>query len=240
MRGRARSRSTGDIGSRHVFAARPVPRLYVHVQLRDAQVGGRRAPPAGCRRSSWRTSGRKPPAEQERVQGHLNAMAMRLGELQARVLRLDGLGERLAKTAGLKPQELPSFQAGTTPGRGGAASSLPSRNLSVPEFSDLLEKLARQIDARTDQFGGARGAADAGFGQPQVPAVANIRSTTAGIRRTSATGSIRSPASSRCTKESISRLRRARRSSPRRAARSSSRTGIPSMVKWSRSITATA
>ncbi len=89
---------------------------------------------------------------EERVQGHLNAMALRLGELQARVLRLDGLGERLAKSAGLKPQELPSFQAGTTPGRGGAVSSLPSRNLSVPEFSDLVEKLARQIEERTDQM----------------------------------------------------------------------------------------
>ena len=53
---------------------------------------------------------------QERVQGHLNAMAMRLGELQARVMRLDGLGERLAKTAGLKPQELPSMPTGARPG----------------------------------------------------------------------------------------------------------------------------
>jgi len=40
---------------------------------------------------------------QEKVQGHLNAMAVRLGELQAQMMRLDGLGERLAKVAGLKP-----------------------------------------------------------------------------------------------------------------------------------------
>ncbi len=89
---------------------------------------------------------------QERVQGHLNAMALRLGELQARVMRLDGLGERLAKSAGLKPQELPSMPAGAAPGRGGAESSLPSRNLSVQEFSDLVEKLARQVDERSDQM----------------------------------------------------------------------------------------
>jgi len=88
----------------------------------------------------------------ERVQGHLNAMALRLGELQARMLRLDGLGERLAKTAGLKPQELPSLQPGTPPGRGGAPSSLPSRNLSVQEFADLVDLLARQVDARSDQL----------------------------------------------------------------------------------------
>jgi murein DD-endopeptidase MepM/ murein hydrolase activator NlpD len=89
---------------------------------------------------------------QERVQGHLNAMALRLGELQARMMRLDGLGERLAKSAGLKPQEMPLLQPGTSPGRGGAESSLPSRNLSVQEFSDLVEKLARQVDDRSDQM----------------------------------------------------------------------------------------
>jgi len=49
---------------------------------------------------------------QEKVQGHLNTMAVRLGELQAQVLRLDGLGERLARIAGLKPQELPSLTPG--------------------------------------------------------------------------------------------------------------------------------
>jgi murein DD-endopeptidase MepM/ murein hydrolase activator NlpD len=89
---------------------------------------------------------------QERVHGHLNAMAMRLGELQAQMLRLDGLGERLAKTAGLKPQELPSLQPGTIPGRGGPVSSLPSRDLSVTEFADLLAQLSRQVETRTDQL----------------------------------------------------------------------------------------
>jgi murein DD-endopeptidase MepM/ murein hydrolase activator NlpD len=88
----------------------------------------------------------------ERVQGHLNAMALKVGELQARVLRLDGLGERLAKSAGLKPQELPTLPAGAAPGRGGAVSSLPSRNMSVGEFSDLVEKLSLQVDQRSDQM----------------------------------------------------------------------------------------
>jgi murein DD-endopeptidase MepM/ murein hydrolase activator NlpD len=89
---------------------------------------------------------------QERVQGHLNTMAMRLGELQAQLLRLDGLGERLAKSAGLKPQELPTLPAGKAPGRGGAESSLPSRNLSVPEFESLLATLGRQVEQREDQL----------------------------------------------------------------------------------------
>jgi murein DD-endopeptidase MepM/ murein hydrolase activator NlpD len=90
---------------------------------------------------------------QEMIQGHLNAMALRLGDLQAQMMRLDGLGERLAKIAGLKPQELQSLQLGSPPARGGAASSLPSRNFTVSEFADLLSKLGHQVDERSDQLG---------------------------------------------------------------------------------------
>jgi murein DD-endopeptidase MepM/ murein hydrolase activator NlpD len=89
----------------------------------------------------------------EKVQGHLNAMAVRLGELQAQMMRLDGLGERLARVAGLKPQELPSFQPGQVPGAGGPVSSLPARNLSVQELTALVAKLARDVETRSDQLG---------------------------------------------------------------------------------------
>lgn len=89
---------------------------------------------------------------QEAVQGHLNAMAVKLGDLQAQLLRLDGLGERLAKMAGLKPQELPPpLEPGKAPGRGGAAPTL-SRDLSVEEFSGLLGELSQQIEQRSDQL----------------------------------------------------------------------------------------
>jgi hypothetical protein len=78
---------------------------------------------------------------------------MRLGELQAQVARLDGLGERLAGTAGLKPSDLPGLAPGSVPGRGGAPSTRPARDLSMREFSRLLEELTRQVDARADQYG---------------------------------------------------------------------------------------
>ena len=91
---------------------------------------------------------------QEIVQGHLNAMALRLGDLQAQMMRLDGLGERLAKLAGLNPQELQPLPPGKAPGRGGAESTtVPSRNFTVNEFGELLGKLARQVDERSDQLG---------------------------------------------------------------------------------------
>ena len=90
---------------------------------------------------------------QQLVAAHLNAMALRLGELQARLMWLDGLGEHLAKVAGLNLQELPSLQSGQVPGRGGAESSLPSRSFSVDEFSILLAKLGQQLEERSDQLG---------------------------------------------------------------------------------------
>jgi murein DD-endopeptidase MepM/ murein hydrolase activator NlpD len=89
---------------------------------------------------------------QAMVQGHLNPMAVRLGELQARMLRLDGLGVRFAKLAGLKPQELPSLRSGEAPGRDGAESSVPSQPISVAEFTEMLGKLTRQVEEGSDRL----------------------------------------------------------------------------------------
>jgi len=90
---------------------------------------------------------------QEVIQGHLSAMAVKLGELQAQMLRIDGLGARLAKLAGLKPQELTAApQDSSNAGRGGPAPTM-TRELSVGEFSALLAQLSRQVNERSDQLG---------------------------------------------------------------------------------------
>jgi murein DD-endopeptidase MepM/ murein hydrolase activator NlpD len=87
----------------------------------------------------------------EFVQQNLNAMAVRVGEMQAQLTRLDALGERLSTLAGFKPQE---FRFGEAPGLGGAQStSLPAYDLSMQEFSDRLSLLARQMENRTDMLG---------------------------------------------------------------------------------------
>ncbi len=89
---------------------------------------------------------------EEAVRGHLSAMAMKLGDLQAQMLRLDSLGERLATLAGLKPQELPAMEAGSIPGRGGPAPTL-RHDFTVDEFTAMLGKLSQQVDQRSDQLG---------------------------------------------------------------------------------------
>ena len=59
---------------------------------------------------------------EEFLRENLNAMAVKLGQMQARLMRLDALGERLTALAGIKPQE---FRFNELPGRGGAVSSIP-------------------------------------------------------------------------------------------------------------------
>jgi murein DD-endopeptidase MepM/ murein hydrolase activator NlpD len=85
------------------------------------------------------------------VQQNLNAMAVKLGEMQAQLTRLDALGERLSTVAGIKPQE---FRMNEAPGLGGAQSSVyPGQNLSMQEFNQKLATLSRQMENRTDLLG---------------------------------------------------------------------------------------
>jgi murein DD-endopeptidase MepM/ murein hydrolase activator NlpD len=77
-------------------------------------------------------------------------MAIRVGQMQAQLLRLDTVGERLAKLAGFKPHELMFDQQ---PGRGGAVSTLPSQDLSLGDFTRQLDLLTRRLDDRGDQLG---------------------------------------------------------------------------------------
>src|ERR1051326_3720149 len=84
------------------------------------------------------------------VQQNLNAMAVKLGEMQAQLTRLDALGERLSSLAGLRPQE---FRFAEAPGLGGAVPSLmPPQNLSLTEFSDRLSVISRHVENRNDML----------------------------------------------------------------------------------------
>jgi murein DD-endopeptidase MepM/ murein hydrolase activator NlpD len=83
------------------------------------------------------------------VQQNLNAMAVKLGEMQAHLTRLDALGERLASVAGVR-----DIRFAEAPGLGGAAPTLmPPQNLSLGDFSEKLLELSRQLENRNDMLG---------------------------------------------------------------------------------------
>lgn len=87
----------------------------------------------------------------EFVQQNLNAMAVRIGEMQAQLTRLDALGERLSSLAGIRPQE---FRFSEQPGLGGAApTTLPPQNLTMQQVNETVAGLSRQMEARTDMLG---------------------------------------------------------------------------------------
>jgi len=83
------------------------------------------------------------------MKDNLNALAVRVGELQARIMRLDAFGERLAKAAGIKRDE---FRFDEKPGQGGPAP-MSGRDLSVTEFNQMLAEIARVLDDRSDKLG---------------------------------------------------------------------------------------
>jgi murein DD-endopeptidase MepM/ murein hydrolase activator NlpD len=84
------------------------------------------------------------------VRHNLNVMAVKLGEMQAQLMRLDALGERLSSAAGIRPGD---FRFGEVPARGGAMPTIAkARDLSLGEFSRQLDFLALQMETRSDYY----------------------------------------------------------------------------------------
>lgn len=74
---------------------------------------------------------------------NLDAMARKLGEMQAKLLQLEALGDRVSGLAGVNPAELK-----VTPGRGGALVS--GRPLTLEELQATLADLDQLTDQRAD------------------------------------------------------------------------------------------
>ena len=82
---------------------------------------------------------------------NMDALALRLGELQAHVMRLDALGERLTTMAKLDKGE---FDFDRPPAQGGPedAKDKQAKPMSVPDFLKSLEDLSKQLDDRSQQL----------------------------------------------------------------------------------------
>ena len=97
------------------------------------------------------TEKRESERSREFLQQNLNAMAVKLGEMQAQLMRLDAVGERLATLAGVRPQD---FRFSETLGMGGPqASSIAPYDLSLAEFNQRLAALSQSVENRSDMLG---------------------------------------------------------------------------------------
>ncbi len=77
------------------------------------------------------------------MRANLDAMARKLGEMQARMVQIDSLGERVAGLAGLSATEFK-----TPPGAGGAL--VASRDLSMDELMGALDLIDQRSGSRVD------------------------------------------------------------------------------------------
>jgi murein DD-endopeptidase MepM/ murein hydrolase activator NlpD len=126
--------------------------LYGGYRLGVAQVDG--VNPAGAAPIPWQAELDQQQAAIEMARqdadAHLNALALRLGQMQAQLLRVDALGKRLARMAELDDSE---FDFDTLPGLGGPeemlelAESAPDTT-ELPDFLRTLEELQLQLSDR--------------------------------------------------------------------------------------------
>lgn len=85
----------------------------------------------------------------ENAERNMNALSQQLGKMQARVIRLDAIGQRLTKMAKLDKGE---FDFDKEPAVGGPESSDGLQSASVPDFMQQFDELSRQLDNRSEQL----------------------------------------------------------------------------------------
>lgn len=95
--------------------------------------------------------------EQERLveetrqagQEKLDALAVKLAQMNAQVIRLEALGRRLTNMADLEDGE---FDFDTTPAQGGPEPDVPGMSVAMPDIEFMLDTLDRQIQDRHRQL----------------------------------------------------------------------------------------
>jgi murein DD-endopeptidase MepM/ murein hydrolase activator NlpD len=85
---------------------------------------------------------------------NLDAMAQKVGEMQAKLIKLEAMGERVSGLAGVKPDELKLLQRSGAGGRGGPYVPPPvaGAGLSMSQLTDLVVRLDAAAEQDTDLF----------------------------------------------------------------------------------------
>ncbi len=84
------------------------------------------------------------------LQEKVNALAMRVGQMNANVIRLDALGKRLTRMANLDDGE---FDFGHPPALGGAESGADGQPAQIPDLTAMVDDLQTQLSSREQQLG---------------------------------------------------------------------------------------
>ena len=89
------------------------------------------------------------------MRDNLDAIAQKVGEVQAKLVKLEAMGDRVSGLAGMKAEELKPLQrggdgAGTGGGKGGPY--VPASNPSLEQLQFLVSGLDEAADLNTDLF----------------------------------------------------------------------------------------
>ncbi len=84
------------------------------------------------------------------LQEKVNALAMRVGQMNANVIRVNALGKRLTRMANLDDGE---FDFGNPPALGGAESGADGQPAQIPNLSAMVDDLQSQLSSREQQLG---------------------------------------------------------------------------------------
>src|SRR6202035_1122275 len=85
-----------------------------------------------------------------RLQDRVDALAMRLGAINAHILRLNALGKRLTDMANIDPRE---FNFDSEPALGGPEADGEGVSAQIPDLTAMLESTERRVDERDSQLG---------------------------------------------------------------------------------------
>jgi murein DD-endopeptidase MepM/ murein hydrolase activator NlpD len=83
------------------------------------------------------------------LQEKVNALAMRVGQMNANVIRLDALGKRLTRMAHLDDGE---FNFGNPPALGGADTA-DGQPAQIPDLTAMVDDLQTELSSREQQLG---------------------------------------------------------------------------------------
>jgi murein DD-endopeptidase MepM/ murein hydrolase activator NlpD len=85
---------------------------------------------------------------------NLDAIATKVGEMQAKLVKLEAMGERISGMAGVKPDDLKPLQRSSDSGTAGASGGryVPVANPTLDELQKLVAGLDAAADQNTDVF----------------------------------------------------------------------------------------
>ena len=87
---------------------------------------------------------------QETMSNNLSFMATRVGELQAQVIQLDSLGERLSKLAGVGRESAPPVKA--QPKSDGQGGPFIATHATYTDLQQQIERLTQLVESKTDEL----------------------------------------------------------------------------------------